>query len=347
MSGEDTSEEKTLPPSAKKLREARRKGQIAHSKEMVSATVTAVAFGYLSVRFVLLFNQLSDGLLAVPALLDRPFGNAVGPLLARLASNALWAVAPFTGLIVTAAVISNVVINGGALAALDPVLPKMERLDPVAGLKRMFAIKNFVELAKSLTKVGVVGGLTVFLIAGSLQTLAELPACGILCTGPVLRGLLEPLLLAVAGLFLALGGLDIGLQRWLFRRDMRMTKSEQKRERKESEGDPMIRSQHRQDRRSSAALKTGLRNATFIIRSGDVALALRFAVPDALVPVLVARGTEDGAILLLSEAKMFNLPVVFNAEAVALLSRRLKVGRMISQEMFNPVIACMREAGVL
>ncbi len=347
MSDKDTSEEKTLPPSAKKLREARHKGQIAHSKEMVTAAVTATAFGYLLIRFLLLFTQLSDGLLAVPGLLDRPFADAAAALLARLASNVVWAVAPFIGLLVVVAILGNVVVNGGALAALDPVMPKLDRLDPIAGMKRLFGMKNLVELLKSVGKLAAIGALTTFLIAGSLQTLAELPACGLLCAGPILRGLLQPLLLTVAGMFLVLGGLDVGLQRWLFRRDMRMTKSEQKRERKESEGDPMIRNQHRQDRRSGMALKSGLRNATFIIRGSDVALAMRFAAPDATVPILVARGNQEGAFHLLEEAKSFNLPVVFNAEAVALVAPRLKVGRMISQDMFDPVIACMREAGVL
>lgn len=347
MSGQDTSEEKTLPPSAKKLREARKKGQIARSKEMVGAVVTMVGFAYLLVRFALLFGQVSDGLLALPALTDKPFADVIAPLLSRLAAEVTWAVAPLVGLLVTAAVVTNVIVNGGALVAIDPVLPKMDHLDPVAGFGRLFGMKNLVELIKALGKVAIVGGLTAFLTAGSLQALAELPACGLLCAGPILHGLLQPLLLVTSGVFLVVGAFDIGLQRWLFRRDMRMTKTEQKRERKESEGDPTIRSKHRQDRRSSLALKTGLRHATFVIRSGDMALAMRYAVPDALVPILVARGTQEGAVLLLHEARALNLPVIFNAEAVALLTPRLKVGRMITQEMFNPVIGCMREAGVL
>lgn len=347
MSGQDTSEEKTLPPSAKKLRDARKKGQIARSKEMVGAVVTMAGFAYLLARFALLFGQVSDGLLTVPTLVDKPFAEALTPLLSRLAGDVAWSVAPLVGLLVTVAVVVNVVVNGGALAAVDPVLPKMDHLDPVAGLKRLVGMKNLVELLKALGKVAVVGGLTAFLIGGSLQALAELPACGLVCAGPVVRGLLQPLLMTVSGVFLVVGSLDIGLQRWLFRRDMRMTKSEQKRERKESEGDPTIRNRHRQDRRSSLALKTGLRHATFVIRSGDVALAMRYAAPDALVPLLVARGLQEGAILLLREARALDLPVIFNAEAVALVAPHLKVGRMITQEMFNPVIGCMREAGLL
>lgn len=347
MSSQETSEEKTLPPSAKKLREARRKGQIARSKEMVSAVVTTAAFAYLLAGFVGVFDALRDGLLDVPALLGRPFAEAVAPLATRLAGDIVLTVTPFVVLIVVAAVITNLIVNGGALAALDPIAPKMDRLDPVAGFKRMFGLKNVVELLKSIGKLAVVGSLTAYLIAVSLQALVELPPCGVLCAGPLLRTLVQPLLLASAAIFVVLGGLDIGLQRWLFNRDMRMTRSEQKRERKESEGDPTIRSQHRQDRRSGLALKTGLRNATFVIRNGDTALAMRFTAPDALVPVLVARATQEGAALLLDEARLLRLPVIFSPEAVAAVIPRLKVGRMITQDMFNPVIGCMREAGLI
>jgi type III secretion protein U len=346
MSGQETSEEKTLPPSAKKLREARKKGQIAHSKEAITAAVTATAFGYLLFRFRPLFDQLSDGLLVVPGLYDRPFASAVTILLGRLGTDVALAVAPLVGLLVVVAILSNIVVNGGILFAIDPILPKAERLNPVAGIKRMFGMKNLIELVKSIFKASAVGILTYVIITGALQTLVEIPVCGLRCAAPVLGKLLLPLLLTSAGLFLLLGGLDIGLQRWLFRREMRMTKSEQKRERKESDGDPMIKRWRVQDRRSSGQ-KTGLRNATFLIRSADIVLAMRYAPPDALVPTLVARGTGDGALLILDEARTLNLPVVFDAAAVALVAPRLKVGRMITQDMFQPMIGCMHEAGVL
>ncbi|WP_131195910.1 EscU/YscU/HrcU family type III secretion system export apparatus switch protein [Lichenihabitans psoromatis] len=346
MSGQDSSEEKTLPPSAKKLRDARKKGQIARSKELVTAAVTITAFFYLGVRCVLLFGQLLDGLRVLPALLDRPFDEAVAALSDRLAGNVLWAIAPFIGLIVMAAVLTNVIVNGGALAAFDPILPKMEHLDPIAGFKRMFGMKNLVEVLKSIVKLAALGGVSLYIIAGALQALVELPTCGLRCVGPTMLGLLQPLLVVTAASFLLVGLFDIGLQRWLFQRDMRMTTSEQKRERKESDGDPLIQRKIREDRRSSMALKTGLRNATFIIRSADMCLAMRFAAPDAMVPVLVARGTQEGALALLEEAKTFDLPVVFDPVAVAVASR-LQVGRMITQEMFQPVIGCMRAAGLI
>jgi type III secretion protein U len=347
MSSQNTSEEKTLPPSPKKLREARRKGQIARSKEMITAAVTVAAFAYLLIFFGQLFDQLRDGLLFLPHLLDQPFPEALALLMDHFGNDFAWAVGPFITLLVVVAITTNIVINGGALVAIDPVLPKLERLDPIEGFKRIVSFKSFIELIKTTVKVAIVGAATVLIIAGSLQALAEAPACGLLCFPPMLRALIQPLILAVAGIFLITGAIDIGVQHWLFLREMRMTKSELKREQKENEGDPLIKSQHKQDRRRVAVFKTGLRNATFVIYSGDTTLAMRYALPDTAVPVLVARATQEGAPLLLKEAKSLALPTVFNVDAVARIATQLKVGQMISQNMFDSVIVCMKDAGLL
>ena len=349
MSGKSGSEEKTLPPSPKKLREARRKGQVARSKELVTAAVTLTAFAYLYARRSAFAETMQDTLLAASAASERPFPAALALLAPRLGSDLAWLVAPFAALIVAAAVLTNVVVNGGVLAAAEPVLPKMEHLNPVEGFQRLLGLRNMIELVKAVLKVALVGTVAILLIAASLQVLVEQPSCGLRCAGPVLSGLLRPLLIAAGGFFLVLGTLDIGVQRWLFRRDMRMTKTEQKRERKEQEGDPLIKGQQRRERRGAAqaAARSGLRNATFVIRSADAAVALRFAKPDALVPILLARATGEGAPVLLDEARRLRLPVVFDAAATAQVASRVKIDHIITQDMFDPVIACMREAGVL
>ncbi len=349
MSGQGGgSEEKTLPASPKKLREARKKGQIAHSKEMVTAVVTVTAIAYLLARGDAMFNGLRDGALAAGDAAAEPFADGATRLVSQLGHQILWVLEPFVGMLVAAAVLANVAVNGGTLAAIDPVLPKMDRLDPIAGFGRMFSMRNLTELVKSVLKVALVGAVACAIVALSLQAMVEQPSCGLGCAGPLLRGLLRPLLVVACGFFLVLGGFDIGLQRWLFARDMRMTKTEQKREAKEMEGDPQIKRQHRQEQRAAlhAAVRTGLRNATFVVRSAELALAFRFAKPDAMVPVLVARGTADGTSLLLDEARGARIPVVFDGAAARVLSR-MKVGQMVDKEHFQLVIACMRQAGVM
>lgn len=348
MSGKNSSEEKTEPPSAKKLRDSRKKGQIARSREMGAAVVTVAAFGYLSARIGTVFDGLRDMAIAAGDAGEVPFSESIGPLANRLGHELAWTVGPFVALLAVSAILTNLMVNGGMLAAVDPVLPNLERLDPVEGFKRLFALRNMIELIKAILKVVAIGTIASLLIATSLQALVEQPVCGLGCVPSTLRRLLQPLLITVSGFFLVIGALDIGLQHWLFQRDMRMTKSEQKRERKEMEGDPLIKRQHRREQQAGLqiAVRTGLRNATFLVHSNDLALALRFAKPDAMVPVLVARGVAEGSSLLLDEARAAQLPVVFDASTARTLSR-LKVGQMVHKEHFQMVIACMRQAGVM
>jgi type III secretion protein U len=222
----------------------------------------------------------------------------------------------------------------------------VEHINPIKGFGRIFSMRNLLELVKSILKLAVVIFLVFQLIEAALQALVEIPACGLSCGMSVLGALLKRLFLVMALLFLVLGALDIGIQKWLFMRDQRMTLTEQKRERKDTQGDPEIKKQHRRERQAGGA-KTGLSNANFAIRSASAVLAMRYKTSDAPVPVLVARGTEDGVDKLLAELRSLGVPVVFDSAAVDSILPRLKVGEPISKEMFQPVIECMRAAGVL
>jgi len=342
----DSSEEKSLPASDTKIEKAREKGQIPHSKEMVTAAVTLVCFGYLMLRAPAFASYLEDGLSFLPAAYGAPFLEAVKTIGARLGLDAIAALLPMLALIVVAAVAANIATNGGLVVSLDPISPSAEKLNPVEGFKRMFNLKSLLELVKSLLKLVVAGYLVFQMIAGALQALVEIPVCGLSCGISTFSELLKRMLLIMSGLFLVLGSLDIGIQKWLFMRDQRMTLTEQKRERKDSDGDPEIKKHHRKGRQIDGA-KTGLRNANFAIRSENVVLAMRYTLKDAPVPVLVARGMNEGYHPLLDELRAMSVPIVFDPAAVVSILPRLKVGGLITNEMFEVVINCMQLAGVL
>lgn len=343
------SEEKSLPPSAKKLREARKKGEIAKSREMVTAVATVAGFGVVAARASASADRFADILRAAGDATERPFWPALRALTGRLAVLGAEVLLPLLAILFAAIVLTNLVVNGGLVASADPVKPKLERLDPIQGVKRMFSLRNLIELLKNLAKLALVLAVTVALAEAAIPALVQLPACGLRCAPPVARALPGALLAASCVLFLAVGFLDIGLQRFLFRRDMRMTRTEAKRERKEMEGDPLIKRQHRREQRAAtqSRARAGLRNATFVIRSADMAVAMRFRPPDAQVPILVARARAEAADALAEEARRLDLPLVFDPATAAAVAARLKVGSMIPKDMFNPVIACMRQAGVL
>ena len=342
----DSSEEKSLPASEQKIDKAREKGQIPHSKEMVTAVVTVSSFGYLILRAPAFATYLEDGLSALPSAYNAPFPDAVSAMGARLGLDALAALLPLIGLIVIGAVLTNIVTNGGLVISLDPISPDPKKLNPVEGFKRIFSLKGLLELVKSVLKLAVAGYLVFQLIEGALQALVEIPACGLSCGVSALGELLKRMLIVMSMLFLALGALDIGIQKWLFMRDQRMTVTEQKRERKDSNGDPEIKRQQHRARRTDGA-KTGLRNANFAIRSANIVLAMRWTQKDTPVPALIARATDEGCDPLLSELRTLGVPIVFDAATVAEVSPRIKVGGLVPTNLFAPVINCMHVAGIL
>ena len=344
-----SSEAKVLPPSAKKLRDARRKGQVATSREFIGAAGSAAALGYVALRGPWLVEAARSVADAAAALSALPPQQALPALLSRLASMAGGFVLPLLGLIVLCVFAASVISNGGVVFSVDPLLPKMERIDPIAGFGRIASMRNAVNGIKTVLKFIVVGVAVLLLLRSAARPLAELPACGLGCVPGLVGALFGPLLLTAIVLFLVLGAIDLRLQRFLFRREMRMTLTERKRERQEAEGNPIIKSARRQERHAAlrSHVRSGIRNATFVIRAEDIALGLRYSPPDVLVPMLVARARGEAAAALLEEASLAHLPTVLNPEVATLLLARMQVGGPLSKELFTPVIACMREAGVL
>lgn len=343
------SEEKTLPPTARKLRQARRRGEFARSREIVTAMVTLTAFAMLFLSAPVLMDRFADAIRATALLEDLPFADALGQLTSRLAWVGVEVLVPFAVLLAGTATLTGIISNGGLVFSMHPILPKLERLDPAKGFGRLFKLRSLVELLKSGLKLSAVLVTFMLLIRNALNTLVQQPACGLPCLPNAVRAIFLPLVVACCGIFLVLGLFDLGVQRWLFRREMRMTRSEHKRDHKDSEGNPQLMAERRKEQREVGRLgaKTGIRHATFVIRSAETALAFRYITPEVTVPILVARMSGDQARLMLAEARRLDLPIVFDEQAMNALLGRVQLGKMVPQATFPFIIQCMRTAGIV
>lgn len=344
----ETSEQRELPASAKKLRDARRKGQVAGGKDLIAAAGTVAAIGYVALRGPGLFGSMTRLLEDAGSLATRPAAAAVPAGVDHAARLMAGFVLPLVGLVVACVLAASLVAHGGLVVSATPLLPKMERLDPLAGFKRIVSLRNGLDGLKLLVRCVVVAVTAFLLLRTALRALTELPACGLSCVPGVAGALLLPLLVAAALLFLLLGGLDLGLQRFLFLREMRMTRTEQKRERKESEGNPLIKRAHKQEQRTMMGQgRTGLRQASFVVHGDGLALAFRYAPPDVLVPTLVARANGAAADTMLLDAAHEAIPIVRDDAAATVLAARVQLGGLLPRDAFAVAIACMRAAGVL
>jgi type III secretion protein U len=318
------SEEKSLPASRKKLLDARKKGQLPKSQDMVTAMVVLTCSLYL-ISVGQAIHQRCRALLALVAdIYTQPFAS-VWPRIETAAIDLLLSIVlPLLGVTVITVVLTNLVTMGGLVLSVEPIKPEFERISPVAGFKRIFSLRSLIEMLKALFKLGTLALAFVLVYRAGLQSLMQSSGCGAGCVRASFQQLFQPLLVTLIIAFLLVGGLDVLMQRWLFGREMRMTKSDRKRETKDTDGDPLIRQARQRQRKQMHALATkrGLQNATLVIgEAGQWAVGLRYIRGETPVPVIVSRAGPEESAAMLAQASAFGIPHAVNGT----LARRISV----------------------
>ncbi|MGI9420092.1 MAG: EscU/YscU/HrcU family type III secretion system export apparatus switch protein [Geminicoccaceae bacterium] len=349
MSGNDQSEEKSLPASEKKLRDARKKGQVSQSKDMVLGTGTVAILAYIWLAWDRVQTNLATLLILPADTYDMPFLQAVNRVWTNAFDLAVMTVLPLIVIIVLVSILTNVAVMKGFVFSTEPIKPKGEKINPVSGFKRIFSLKNLVELIKSVLKTMLLTAAAGVLILLGLETLLKSPVCGPECIAFAFGSMVKPLFIAFALIFLLFALFDVGVQRWLFMRDQRMTKTEFKRERKDMEGDPLLRGERNRQRREfadGAAVPIGVKNATVMIADGQSRIVgLRYIRGETPVPALVCKGRNDRAVQLIAAARQLYLPVIDDPDLANALLKDGNLGEGVGQDHFHQVAAILIKAG--
>ncbi len=178
------SAEKTEQPTAKKLRDARRQGQVVKSKEIVSSALI-LSLVALLMGFSDYYLEHLGKLLLLPAeYIDLPFRQALETILENLLQELLYLLAPVL-LVAALVVVLSHVGQYGFLLSLDSVKPDLKKINPVEGAKKIFSIRSLVEFLKSTLKVALLSLLVWLTLQGNLASLLRIPACGLDCVAPV------------------------------------------------------------------------------------------------------------------------------------------------------------------
>lgn len=345
----DQAEEKTLPPTKKKLRDAREKGQVARSRDLTSGVSLAGAIGFLMLAGGAITAASAAMIATAGNVAAGNFSLGLAAVSAAVMHAALRSVLPLLVLGPVLVVVASMVMLQGIPFATDPLVPRADKINPAEGFKRLFRLRSLIELLKSLVKMVLIVVLVLAVLAGGLNALVQVPACGVGCLQGVLRALALPLLAGVAGVFVVSGLIDVGLQRWLFQRDQKMSPSEVKRERKDLEGDPLLRRERRRIMREAVRLAggLGLRRATVIVHDGGgITVGLRYKINEMPAPVVVCRARGGRASGMLAEAREMLLPSTEDASLAAGLYR-VPPGHGIPEQLFRPVALALSRAGVV
>lgn len=331
--------EKTEQPTAKRLREARRKGQFPRSRMLSSSAVTLGGLLGFTAFAPDGFTRLRDW--ASRLLLEQTLVGAweEGAWIAvRLCGPAL-------GGAVVASLAVSVVTVGFELDA-SHAAPKLERISPAAGLKRLFSVRPLMEMGKAL----LVAALLASIVWSEVETVGPdaLRAAWLEGTRGLefLGGRLAALVSRLAWVVLGCGAVDYALARRRHLRDLMMTREEVKREHKESEGDPRHKGQrralHRQLAQGGAA--RGVQKASaVIVNPTHIAVALRYDAGECDAPYLVAKGREQDALALKEEARRQGIPVVRDVPLARSLIH-FDVGESIPEELYQAAAVVLRTA---
>ena len=332
--------EKSEKATPKREREARQKGQVAKSQDLNSAAV------FLGITMVLIFTGGRT-----VTILSTSMKNFFGQAFQTTAEKpevfyALLFTAGVTTLKVLAPVLLAGVVLGaglsyaqvGSIFSMEPLQPKLDKLDPVKGFKnKFFSARAWIELLKSLLKITVIGFVLYGVIKGDLRDVGQTLRAPIADSFTLCGKLLFGMVLKAGMILLAFGAADVGIQRWQHQKQLMMSKDDVKREYKESEGDPHMKGErkHLMKEIAFSDVRTAVRKAkVVIVNPTHVAVAIQYERGEMNAPQIGAKGIDEAAERIRAFAKEFNIPITRNVPLAHALNA-LELGSEMPPELYN------------
>jgi len=341
MSEETDDSQKTEEPSQKKLDDARQKGQVAVSRELNhwfmifggTLFVAMLAPGALTGIYKASLRHI-----AAPQDIVTDGSGLTGLFVSLYMNVGLAMFAPF-GLLIILALAAGFVQNGMLFSA-ESIKPKLNKISPLAGLKRMFGMKSIVEFGKGIAKIVVVGAIGMMVVWPEFELVDQLPSYSMPDLLQFIGPVATKLLVAVLAVVTLIAGADVFYQRYSHMKSMRMSKQEVRDEHKQSDGDPMIKSRLRQLRmeRARKRMMASVPKATVIVTNPThYSIALKYEHGSMDAPILVAKGVDAVAFRIRELAKTHDIPIVENPPLARALYASVEIDRPIPAEHYKAV----------
>ena len=337
--------EKTEMPTPKKLRDARQKGQVCTSKDVVSTAILLVMLAVTGAVAVMLTDDVSELL----KFIGLRIGENDIPAVRESGKLALIIMIKHSFLFAVLAAVTGVVANAvqiGFLFTLDPLKPDLKKLNPAEGAKKIFSMKNLFEFCKNVLKVVFLGYLIYKIVLKSIPAL--LPMCygTIDDVFPVLKMILKDLASYTVFGYIVIAIIDRLFQQRNFTKQMMMTKDEVKREYKEMEGSQEVKQAQRQFRQEilqGEPPAKAVKNADVIVTNPThIAVGLRYRTEEAPLPKVVCSGADDIAKQIREAAMKENIPIMENIPLARALYAKVKVEEFIPVELVEPVAEVLK-----
>ena len=338
---EDSDLEKTEQPSQRRLDQAREEGQAARSRELSTFSVLFAGGAGLWLMGSSLSAQLTK-LLRDGLTLDTTLAFNTDLLLPRLHTlslEALVAFLPILLLLLVTAALSPLLLNGW-IFSLKTLQPNLSKLNPIAGIGRMFSVNSLVELGKAIAKSLVVGGVGAWVIWHNKDSVMMLIAEPLITALPHLGYLLWISFATIMGGMLLIALVDVPFQLWEHNKKLKMTKEEVRQEARESEGDPQVKGRIRNMQREMARrrMMSNIPTADVVVTNPThYAVALSYSEKGLGAPVVVAKGSHLLAARIREIAIQNNVPILEAPPLARALHKHTELGQAIPEALYNAV----------
>ena len=339
--------EKTEVPTAKKLNDARKEGQVAKSKEIITALMLLALFvvikfyiGNLGQQMIECFSEFYD--LFGKIISNSEYGmrmvDATGVVSLGL-TTVLNMIVPFIALAVVIAILGNA-LQQKWMVTTKPLQPKLSKISPISGLKRMFNVKQLFEVGKSVAMIAVMSYVIYTTVKDKLGVLYTFYNISLYEALEIVGDIIVDLGIKISAVFLVIGFVDLIYQRHKFKEDMKMTKQEVKDEFKNTEGDPQVKGQirRRMQQVSRRRMMEALPQADVVITNPThFAVALKYEANKGQAPVVIAKGADYLAFDIKAKAKEYGIEIVENKPLARILYNNVEIGAQIPPELYQAV----------
>lgn len=338
---EDSDLEKTEQPSQQRLDKAREEGQVARSRELTTFVLLMAGGAGLwlmgSTIMQKLLKVLRDGLTLDKGLTYNP--EQLMPHLHSLSYDALLALLPFLLILLVAATFSPLLLNGW-LFTLHPLIPQLSKMNPMAGIGRMFSTNSLVELLKAVAKSLVVGGIGAWVIWHNKDAVMLLMTQPLVSAIPQLGNLMWVCFATIMGGMLLIVAVDVPFQLYEHNKKLMMTKEEVRQEAKESEGSPEVKGRIRKMQREMAQrrMMTEIPTADVVVTNPThFSVALKYSETGMRAPIVVAKGSHLTAAKIKEIAIANNVPILEAPPLARALYKHTELGDAIPEALYTAV----------
>jgi flagellar biosynthetic protein FlhB len=331
--------EKTEEATPEKLRKSKEEGQVPKSQDFVGALGFAGGFFTLAALIGYVGNEIMEYTrAAIAAAVDRPSLAVIGVLFDEAVPLIMRVVLPIGGIVFVMGIFSNVV-QTGFFVAFKAIVPKIEKLNPVNGLKGLFKMKKVVELLKNLVKMAVVTYVAWDIMSEALADMVLIVSQPFENALEFGAGLLSDFMIKVTAVFMIIGALDLIIARKQFAKEMMMSKHDVKQEYKQMEGDPQMKGQRKQLAQELlfSGSQENVKNAdAVIVNPAHIAVAIKFDQEKDKSPKVVAKGMRKHAEKIKEIAKHYGVPILRNVPLAQALNK-LEIDEEIPEDLFEAV----------